>query len=525
MTRCSRCVRDTRSGNASAKAVLALALLIGPALSAAGPEQWVPARWEGGPAEAARRDRDKAPPKPALREAIAGWYNASTLGLLEGTPINCLLITFSTGADPEVEREQRRLVKEYTRLARARGIAVLGIVHPGADPTALAAAAADAQLDGLVLAGDFPGGFTARLEKILVIPMARDPAAARASKAPVLAVEGVQPGSRHPMEDGIRATPTTEPWIESNLWLGRSLCLAPPCPPLWIDHEPAALRGNHLRSVADAAMAGGWWVVAPGDDLRPGLFRRDPEALATWRAMGAYLAFAAEHAEWRQWRPYGNVGIVLDPAGQNPEVSNEYLNLVARRRVPYRVIERARLSAALLESFQAVLAADLAAPTEAERALLLAFGDKGGVVIAGPWWDDVPRNQRFVERRVGKGRLVVYQEEPPPPDAVARDLLELLEPEAIGLTAFNVPSVLTSVSTSGTRTLIQLLNYATRPFEGRITLRINGSFRTARFYTPEEAPLALTPAAAANGRTEVAIPRLDVWGAVLLERGKEDAHE
>jgi hypothetical protein len=98
-------------------------------------------------------------------------------------------------------------------------------------------------------------------------------------------------------------------------------------------------------------------------------------------------------------------------------------------------------------------------------------------------------------------------------------LLDLLEPEVMGLTAFNVPSVLTYASTgnSGKSVLIQMLNYATSPFNSKITIRFNGSFKIARLFTPENAPLDLETRAVTNGRTEVAIPKLAVWGALLLE--------
>ena len=113
----------------------------------------------------------------------------------------------------------------------------------------------------------------------------------------------------------------------------------------------------------------------------------------------------------------------------------------------------------------------------------------------------------------------MYREHPPDPEMVAKDMLDLLEPDVMGLTAFNVPSVLTYVSTesSGRRALIQLLNYATSPFNSRITLRLNGRFKTARLFTPEVAPLDLEARAMPNGRTEISIPKLAVWGAVLLE--------
>jgi len=121
---------------------------------------------DGGPLEVARRDKDKNKDKkdkelsdPAVREAISGWYDPATLTLLEGTPLNCLLLTLSAGADPGIEQRQRQLVEAYAGAARGRGFAVLGVVYPGADLAAVASAAVDAQLDGLVLEGEFPGTF------------------------------------------------------------------------------------------------------------------------------------------------------------------------------------------------------------------------------------------------------------------------------------------------------------------------------------------------------------------------------
>jgi len=82
-----------------------------------------------------------------------------------------------------------------------------------------------------------------------------------------------------------------------------------------------------------------------------------------------------------------------------------------------------------------------------------------------------------------------------------------------------VPSVLTYVSSSdsGKRALVQLLNYATTPFNSKITIRLKGSFKRARLHTPESAPVDLTVRPMANDWTEFSVPKLAVWGAVLLE--------
>ena len=497
---------------------LALALLLSPGpLWASDPARWVPARWDGGPLEVSRRTKGNTLPA-GTREAIARWYEPTTLGLVEGTPINCLLVTFSIGAVPEVERRQHQLVREYTRLSHAQGIAVLGIVYPGADAGAIAAAAREAQLDGLVLDGEFPAGFSAKLTSVpLVIPIARNAASLRTSQAPLLAVEGVRPEARNLSDQGIRAGASAEPWIDSNIWLVRSVRMGTEWRPVWISQQPnPSSQGEYVRCVADAAVAGGRWIVAIDDDLRAGLFRKDARALATWRSIADYLKFSEDHAEWRRFTPYGKLGIILDYAGKNRDLSDEYLNLVARRQVPYRLILRSELTAAALAGFQAVLAVDVAAPTDAERKLLRDFAEKGGLLVGGPSWGDSPRDDAYAEAHLGKGRVAVYKDDPPNPESVAKDLLDLLEPEVMGLSVFNVPSSITYAATSGKQVLVQLLNYAGRPVE-RVTIRFNGHFKTARLYTPERPPLDLSVFATGNGRTEFLIHELTAWGAVLLE--------
>src|SRR5579885_2320097 len=76
------------------------------------PEGWVPIRWDGGPLEVSRRAKDTAlAGRPAQREAIGRWYDPATLDLLRGTPLNCILVTLSAGADPELEERQHLLVR------------------------------------------------------------------------------------------------------------------------------------------------------------------------------------------------------------------------------------------------------------------------------------------------------------------------------------------------------------------------------------------------------------------------------
>ncbi len=485
---------------------------------------WIPARWEGGPLELARRTRQKAlPADPAVRDAIANWYDPATLNLLNGSPVNCLLVTWGAEAEAAIEKQQQQLVKAYVAEAHKRSLAILGVVFPGADPMKLVPAAVDARLDGLVLDGEFPdeptlvqnlrAALAAANSPAVVIPILQETAAPQAAKEPVPAVEGVSPSARNMADMGIRSAPSSEPWIESNIWLVRSF-QGPGWRPVWISYRPdGGSADEYARFVADSAVAGGRWIVALDDGLRAKLRGNDAGALATWRSVGASLEFAERHAEWRGFAPYGRVGMIPDPA--NAVVSHEYLKLLMRRQVPYRLLLRSELGAAPLDGFRAVIATELDPPSGAERKLLTQFAEKGGIVLAGPYWGNPPKDDSYAEVAAGKGRVAVYAN--PDPASVARDMRDLLSQQDMGVVPFNVPPLISYVSSSeaGKRLLIQLLNYSSAPAEA-ITIRVDGIYKGATLYTPDAAASPVR-VKSEEGRTDVFIPKLALWGGLVLE--------
>jgi len=503
---------------------LAVLFLLSCRLGASGvpaPEAWVPIRWTGGPLELAWRTRAKTlPADAAVRDALARWYEPSTLSLLEDSPANCLLVTWSAPADVAVEAEQQQLVKVYAEAAHKRGLAVLGLVYASGDAPKIAADAARAALDGLVLEGEFVPEFPAALRKaagsMLVIEIAKDAAAWRWKPVPIVAVAGVAPSGRNLTEMGIRGAPSSEPWIQSNMWLVRSFGLVSPSRPVWISSQiENASAGDYPRAVADAAAAGGRWIIALDDAFRAKLRARDASALEAWRHLSSYLRFAEGHAAWRALAPYGNVGIVLDPASTKSDLAGEYLNLVARRQVPYRLVARSGLNAAAAAKLRAIVAIELDPPSAAERRLLQDFAENGGLVIAGPSWGSAPKTEPFAEIPTGKGRVVVYKD--PDPGTVARDLKEMLSDDDLGVVPFNVPSVITFASGGGPGKplVVQLVNYFDHPAEA-VTLRVAGKFRLARLETPDGAAVDL-PLRDTEGRTEVTVPKFLLWGAVSME--------
>ena len=475
------------------------ALFLLPALLWGAPDAWIPARWSGGPLELERLAKARTPPADeAVRDTIANWYDPATLDLLRDSPLNCLLVTWSAGAADAVERRQQALVKAYATEAHRRGIAMLGLVYPGADPEKFMPAAADARLDGIVLEGKFPSGSAARIAGTVVIPL-----------------EGDSPSARNLADMGIRAAPSSEPWIESNIWRVRAARFFEPGRPAWISYRiDRPKEADYARSIADAAVAGGRWIVDLDETLRVKLRRGEPGALAVWRRIADCLRFAEDHAAWRGFVPFGKLGIIVEP-GAGSEMADEYLKLVARRQVPYRLMMRAQLTEAALAGFRAVLATELAPPTTTERKLLTRFAESGGLVVGGPDWGEIPAGEPYVERPLGKGRMALYRS--PDPESIAREMRELLSLKDAGLIAFNVPTVLTCASREpgGSHLLVQLLNYSDTQATD-ITIRVNGVFKTARLFTPGAEPADLATNAA-RGATDITIPKLGFWGGVLLE--------
>ncbi len=188
------------------------------------------------------------------------------------------------------------------------------------------------------------------------------------------------------------------------------------------------------------------------------------------------------------------------------------------RKAPYRVLDRAGLTAAALEGLTVVVAAGLAQPSEAEWKTLRAFAENGGLAMIGRAGNDgVTKGRDLTEIAAGKGRIMVYREDLPDPDFLLKIMRDYMDTDW-SMRVFNASSGLNygSFDPSGQRFLLQLLNYSSYPAEA-ITVRVNGDYKTARLYTPEGgvADLAVEKL---GSRVEIAISKLLVSGALLLEK-------
>src|ERR1022692_3696861 len=98
-------------------------------LALAAPPDWVPARWN--------------------------WTDPASLDLLQGTPINCLLLKWNP--------EQGESISKFATQAAGKQIATLAVLGPNGDFTGAARQAIRARVTGIVLEGDFPDGAASRV--------------------------------------------------------------------------------------------------------------------------------------------------------------------------------------------------------------------------------------------------------------------------------------------------------------------------------------------------------------------------
>jgi hypothetical protein len=129
-----------------------------------------------------------------------------------------------------------------------------------------------------------------------------------------------------------------------------------------------------------------------------------------------------------------------------------------------------------------------------------------------------PTKSEYGTVSVGAGRVVVYAEESPDPESVARDLVDLIGYENMPVRLFNVASVLShaSADAAGTRLLVQLVNYATSASDD-ITVRVRPGYQRARIFRPGVAPAELKLAQAGQN-VEVRVSNVAVCAALLFEK-------
>jgi hypothetical protein len=436
-----------------------------------------------------------------LADAVpARWPSGDpkTLDLLAATPINTLLL------------DQIPASAAFSEQAAARGIAVLGVLHPDADLTASIRQAQAAKLTGLVLEGEFPTAWAQAVRDAHLVEITLGSRSAFRLDPGGLAVgsnQGVWPGIR----PQAKAAATGAPWIETNTGVLRFLRAASPSP-VWIGNQPPPKTviptEGYLQAIGDAAVVGAHWIVALDDGFSHRLLAREPDALREWRRIAAHLRFFEDHKEWRTWQPYSRLAVVQD-TNSGAMLSGGILDMLVSRHLPVRPVPVPKLGAGSLDGAKWALNVDPSSLAPAQADLLRAFTRAGGTLLNGPpgWKLPTPTG----------GQITLGEKELAQINDIWREMNSMIGRTNLGVRLFNVAGTLSCLlgAPDGKRLVLQILNYTNYPVES-ISVQVLGKFTRARLFAPEAPPQDLEVYPIEDG-VGVDIPRVAVLAALVLE--------
>ena len=481
----------------------------------------IPMRWPAGPLEIARRKNTKGF-SAETAEVLRNWLDPASLAVVQGTPVNCLVVSWAAGL-PE-DTEQQQALKPLIEKGKQAGLEFVGLIEGNAKAPAAIAAAQSAGLSAVALEGDPPAK-----AGILVIPRNGHAQMRSTAGSPLMGIsDGKWPGI--PQERMPAGGPTNLPWVDSNgavIHIARSLS---PDKSVWIEYDaPQAPQPAeaYVLAVADPASYGARWVISLDDALRADLTAKKQPAIDTWNKVTGVLAFFEQHKQARTYQSAGALAVVSNFAGPNWFPGEEAVNLFPRLREPYRVIARSQAADASFDGLQAIYYVDQEPPTAPLRQQLIDFAKAGGTLFVPSKWPN-PEGQSlqaepyllFSLRALGKGRLAVCKIDHPDPSDTVADIQNIISHRNDLLRLYNASSMnfFYQASAQGKQGVIHLLNYSRRPASDGPLFYVKEPYKSARLVSPELAsPIELQWAPQEAGGAELSLPKISVYGAVELE--------
>ena len=315
----------------------------------------IPMRWPAGPLDIARGEKTKGFTADTA-EVLRKWQVPASLALVQGTPINCLVVSWAADAG------QQQALKPLIEKGKQAGLEFVGLIEGETNRPAAVAAAKSAGLSAVAMEGEAPAN-----AGVPIIPWNKAAQVRSSANSPVLGIsDGVFPGL--PQAATQAGGPTNLPWVDSN---GAVLLIALRSPParVWIDFDrrrrPNSQPKPYMLAVADRPATGASWVISLDDQLLrgPGGHRTGRRYVEeSHRHRGTFFEQHKQLMSYRPWRPSGGD---VDFRGPDWETGEEALNLLPRLRQPCRVIARSRAAGASFAGLQAIFYVDKEAPDAA----------------------------------------------------------------------------------------------------------------------------------------------------------------
>lgn len=437
------------------------------------------------------------------------WPTAelASLEILQGTPVNCLLLEGAQWNQPLIAA------------AHKRGMSVLGVVHPGPSAAKDMERAAGLQLDGVVAEGDFPGDAGEKLRryaadsKLTLISMPSRAGIHFAERPIVATGQAVWPGIVAEEEGKTKAAPSGGPWINTNGGFLRFVRSAAQGATVWLGNTPppktVITPERYMQAIADAAIIGARWVIALDDDFFKRLSGNDASAMRDWKKIAAFSGWYEEHREWKAMQPLSELAILQD-VDSGALYSGGVLDMIAVKHTPVRPVPSHSLTPGRMEGIRMAVDVDPSSLTDEQKAALAAFRRAGGSTLSGPaTWKFPP---------VTPSRITLSDEDVKTLDEIWKEMNHMTGRRNLGVRLFNVSSMLSNLVSvpDGSRAVLHLVNYSGYPVEN-VTVHLLGKYRAAELVAPGEKPKNLQVYEVEDG-TGVDVDSVGVAAALVLER-------
>ncbi len=481
--------------------------------------------WPCGPREVARINASNSG-NSELKKAAEGWDQPPALQLLKGAPVNCLVVDWASGdAD---DNAQQQALRPLIAAGRALGLSFVGKVSAKANAAESAIEGKAAGLEAIMLKG--PANKDLDLPAIL--ELARDGIDWNSASDTYSTIGNVWPEINLANMKGDTALggPTGDPWVNSNGWFSLLARHMAPGKSLWLDidlPDSAAMLPpeKYCLAIADSRVYGARWILSLDGQMRAALLNGDAAALDGWSRISGTLSFFDRHAEWESYEPMGILAVVSDFAAPNAFMAGETLNLLNRHQTQFVILDRRNTLASPITELKAILWMDEEEPDHAQLGNLIAFVQRGGLVIAPKYWGPAgvkPHQYDWLFEynvyNLDRGRIVVASGGYSDPYQLAMDAHLLLGRENDLARLYNPKGTNchTSIGLDG-KELVQILNYSAEA-ASYVALWIKGKAPGAKLWRPRtHASTSLAGIPARDG-TSFDLPTVSIHCAVEIER-------
>jgi hypothetical protein len=357
----------------------------------------------------------------------------------------------------------------------------------------------------------------------------------------VLDARGKQPDMKGWLvfkRDGILqvSSPTSQPWVDSNLPLVRfARALDPNQPPFyafsWDLSDPLQQKqgpspSDYALAVAEACAFHADLLLEIPENQQRALASGDAEALKNWRQVKVYLEFYARARRDEAPEIAPRVAVLTG----DYDSSYEALNLMARHNIAFRVLSASTERGA--KNFGAFdILVVFASPDATQIQAIAEFAERGGIAVlvnlpgSYPWQTSPPAktNAHSVSYHVGKGRVIELGEAVSDPETFARDIRRLMAKQSVPVSLWNSLTTLVAAyhGEKTDETVIELVNYAQELLQ--VQVQVKGELASVRFATPERGCCEVLTPSYRDGFTEFVVPDLTIGGRVVLSPRSKSA--